>query len=44
MERLTKRNEADTAYYYPDCFKKCDGLGYSSNVINAISHMKFAKS
>lgn len=30
MERLTKRNEADTAYYYPDCFKECDGLGYSS--------------
>ena len=30
MERLTKRNEADTAYYYPNCFKECDGLGYSS--------------
>lgn len=30
MERLTKRNEADTAYYYPNCFKECSGLGYSS--------------
>ena len=30
MERLTERNEADTAYYYPNCFDKCDGLGYSS--------------
>ena len=30
MERLTERNEADTAYYYPNCFKECDGLGYSS--------------
>ena len=29
MERLTERNEADTAYYYPNCFKECDGLGYS---------------
>ncbi len=30
MERLTKRNEDDTAYYYPNCFKECDGVGYSS--------------
>ena len=30
MDRLTERNEADTAYYYPNCFKECDGLGYSS--------------
>lgn len=30
MDRLTKRNEADTAYYYPNCFKECSGLGYSS--------------
>lgn len=29
MERLTKRNESNTAYYYPKCFKKCDGLGTS---------------
>lgn len=30
MERLTKRNEADTAYYYPNCFDECDGFGFSS--------------
>lgn len=29
MERLTKRNESNTAYYYPKCFEKCDGLGTS---------------
>lgn len=29
MERLTKRNETDTAYYYPNCFKECDGIGHS---------------
>lgn len=29
MERLTKRNESNTAYYYPKCFEKCDGLGLS---------------
>lgn len=29
MERLTKRNKADTAYYYPLCFKKCNGFGAS---------------
>ena len=34
MERLTKRNEADTAYYYPNCFKECGGLGYSSKCDN----------
>jgi len=30
MERLTTRNEGDRAYYYPNCFKECDGVGYSS--------------
>lgn len=30
MERLTKRNEQNTGYYYPHCFKKCDGLGAGS--------------
>lgn len=34
MERLTKRNEADTAYYYPNCFDKCDGFGFSSKCDN----------
>ncbi len=29
MERLTKRNKENTAFYYPNCFKECDGLGYS---------------
>ena len=27
MERLTKRNETDTAYYYPACFGECYDLG-----------------
>jgi len=30
MERLTRRNEGDSAYYFPNCFKECDGVGYSS--------------
>lgn len=30
MERLTEKNKENTAYYYPTCFKKCDGFGYSS--------------
>ncbi len=34
MERLTKRNEADSAYYYPKCFEKCDGIGSSSKCEN----------
>lgn len=34
MERLTKRNEADTAYYYPKCFEKCDGFGASEKCNN----------
>lgn len=34
MERLTKRNEADSAYYYPKCFEKCDGIGISSKCEN----------
>ena len=34
MERLTERNEADTAYYYPNCFDKCDGFGFSSKCDN----------
>jgi len=25
--RLTKRNSKDTYYYYPECFKKCAGMG-----------------
>ena len=29
MERLTRRNEANTNYYYPLCFEKCQGLGGS---------------
>lgn len=31
MKRLTKRNEANTAYYYPHCFREdtCMGMGYS---------------
>ena len=36
MERLTKRNEADTAYYYPKCFEKCDGLGASEKCNNCV--------
>ena len=36
MERLTKRNEADTAYYYPKCFEKCDGLGTSEKCNNCV--------
>lgn len=30
MDRLTERNKQDMAYYYPTCFNKCGGLGYSS--------------
>lgn len=29
MKRLTKRNEEDSAYYYPNCFEACDGVGHS---------------
>lgn len=36
MERLTKRNEADTAYYYPKCFEKCDGLGATEKCNNCV--------
>lgn len=36
MERLTKRNEADTAYYYPKCFEKCDGLGVTEKCNNCV--------
>lgn len=28
-DRLTERNETDTAHYFPLCFEKCDGLGVS---------------
>lgn len=31
MERLTKRNERNTGYYYPKCFEKCGGNGNSTN-------------
>ena len=31
MERLTKRNERNTGYYYPKCFEKCGGNGNSAN-------------
>ena len=31
MERLTKRNEQNTEYYYPKCFEKCEGNGNSEN-------------
>lgn len=31
MERLTKRNEQNTKYYYPKCFEKCGGNGNSAN-------------
>ncbi len=34
MERLTKRNEADSAYYYPKCFENCGGIGASSKCEN----------
>ena len=27
MERLTRRNEQNTGYYYPKCFEECDGMG-----------------
>ena len=32
MKRLTKRNESNTAYYYPHCFREdtCMGMGYST--------------
>ena len=33
MERLTDRN-ADGDYFYPKCFKKCDGLGASRKCDN----------
>ena len=36
MDRLTKRNEADTAYYYPKCFEKCDGLGVTEKCNNCV--------
>lgn len=29
MERLTQLNEQGTAYYYPFCFEKCNGMGAS---------------
>lgn len=29
MERLTKINEHGTAHFYPQCFEKCEGIGYS---------------
>lgn len=31
MERLTERNERNTGYYFPKCFKKCGGNGTSTN-------------
>ena len=34
MERLTKRHEADSAYYYPKCFENCGGIGASSKCEN----------
>ena len=34
MERLTTRHEADAAYYYLECFEKCDGLGASEKCNN----------
>lgn len=34
IERLTKRNEQNTGYYYPECFKKCDGMGHSEKCDN----------
>ena len=36
MDRLTKRNEADTTYYYPKCFEKCDGLGATEKCNNCV--------
>lgn len=29
MDRLTELNENKTAYFYPQCFDKCGGIGYS---------------
>lgn len=30
MERLTQKNERNTAYFYPECYKKCEGAGTSA--------------
>ena len=29
MDRLTEMNENKTAHFYPQCFEKCGGVGYS---------------
>lgn len=29
MERLTEMNENKTVHFYPECFEKCGGVGYS---------------
>lgn len=34
MERLTKINEHGTAHFYPQCFEKCEGTGYSRKCDN----------
>ena len=36
MDRLTKRNKADTTYYYHKCFEKCDGLGATEKCNNCV--------
>lgn len=39
MERLTRRNEQNTGYYYPKCFEECDGMSATDkcNTCNFIS-------
>ena len=43
MERLTERNEGDTGYFYPACFKKCGGMGSTSECDFCWVHMQICE-
>ncbi len=43
MERLTERNKTDTGYFYPACFKKCGGMGSTSECDSCWVHMQICE-
>ncbi len=43
MERLTERNEGDTDYFYPACFKKCGGMGSAPKCDSCWVHMQICE-
>lgn len=44
MERLTQKNKQNTSYYYPECFKRCDGIGASKKCDSCIITEKICES